>query len=62
MSLIAIAVLIGIVCLPIIRVIAVAYWYDESMDDRYGDGSDHPVCGECGLCIECGDCVCGEEQ
>jgi hypothetical protein len=36
----------------------------ETMDDRYGDGSDHLVCRQCGLCIPCGDCRhtgCGEE-
>lgn len=36
----------------------------ETMDDHYGDGSDHLVCQQCGYCIACGDCVdvgCGEE-
>jgi len=36
----------------------------ETMDDRYGDDSDHLVCQQCGCCITCGDCVdigCGEE-
>lgn len=35
-----------------------------TMDDKYGDGSDHQVCAACGLCIECGDCKkygCGKE-
>ena len=35
-----------------------------TMDDLYGDGSDHEVCEECGNCIECGDCEafgCGKE-
>ena len=42
-------------------------WRDlmtETMDDRYGDDSDHLVCQQCGLCITCGDCRnagCGEE-
>ena len=27
-----------------------------TMDERYGDGSDHEVCDECGLCKSCGDC------
>jgi len=27
-----------------------------TMDEKYGDGSDHEVCDECGLCKECGDC------
>jgi len=29
-----------------------------TMDELYGDGSDHEVCEECGLCVECEDCVC----
>ena len=28
------------------------------MDEMYGDGSEHRVCEECGLCEECDDCVC----
>lgn len=35
-----------------------------TMDDLYGDGSDHEACEECGSCIECGDCEeygCGKE-
>ncbi len=27
-----------------------------TMDEKYGDGSDHDVCEKCGLCITCGDC------
>ena len=26
------------------------------MDDQYGDGSDHRVCPECGMCLDCEDC------
>jgi len=36
----------------------------KTMDDRYGDGSDHIVCSLCGHCITCGDCKeigCGHE-
>lgn len=29
-----------------------------TMDERYGDGSDHIACDKCGQCIECGDCKC----
>ncbi len=32
-----------------------------TMNDKYGDGSDHEVCETCGLCIDCGDCECEEE-
>lgn len=35
-----------------------------TMNDRYGDGSDHEVCMSCGYCIPCGDCKelgCGLE-
>lgn len=31
-----------------------------TMDDLYGDGSDHVACPDCGLCIECDDCRCDE--
>lgn len=27
-----------------------------TMDDEYGDGSDHEICLRCGLCKECSDC------
>lgn len=27
-----------------------------TMDETYGDGTDHEVCDCCGLCITCGDC------
>ena len=27
-----------------------------TMNEMYGDGSDHEVCDECGFCITCGDC------
>ena len=30
----------------------------KTMDDVYGDGSDHEVCEDCGFCAECGDCIC----
>lgn len=29
-----------------------------SMNDKYGDGSNHEVCLICGLCIDCKDCIC----
>jgi len=29
-----------------------------TMDDMYGDGSDHEACEECYSCIDCGDCEC----
>ena len=29
---------------------------NTTMDDIYGDGSDHEVCLSCGLCKTCGDC------
>ena len=29
-----------------------------TMDEIYGDGSDHLVCDYCGLCITCNDCEC----
>jgi hypothetical protein len=37
----------------------------ETMDDKYGDGSDHPSCPLCGLCVVCGDCAmfgCGDKS
>ena len=27
-----------------------------TMNEKYGDGSDHQVCDTCGFCIPCGDC------
>jgi len=27
-----------------------------TMNDVYGDGSDHEYCTECGLCIDCDHC------
>ena len=30
----------------------------KTMDDLYGDGSDHIACLGCGMCADCGDCVC----
>jgi len=30
----------------------------KTMDDVYGDGSNHKVCEKCGFCIACGDCIC----
>ena len=30
--------------------------FEQTMDDKYGDGSDHIVCLVCGLCIDCSDC------
>lgn len=29
-----------------------------TMDEEYGDGSDHEVCPNCGLCKTCNDCRC----
>jgi len=29
-----------------------------SMNDKYGDGSNHKVCDKCGLCVSCNDCEC----
>ena len=34
----------------------------ETMEDRYGDGSDHKVCQKCNMCLDCGDCECDEEE
>lgn len=36
---------------------------NETMNDIYGDGSDHICCPKCGFCATCGDCEelgCGE--
>ena len=30
----------------------------ETMHSRYGDGSAHPCCPQCGMCLTCGDCKC----
>jgi len=31
-----------------------------TMNEQYGDGSDHEVCESCGFCKECGDCECDD--
>ena len=31
----------------------------RTMDEKYGDGSDHLICPKCDMCIDCGDCSCG---
>jgi len=31
----------------------------KTMDDMYGDGSNHEACEKCGFCLTCGDCICG---
>lgn len=33
-----------------------------TMDEEYGDGSDHEVCERCGMCITCCDCVCEKKE
>lgn len=33
-----------------------------SMNDLYGDDSDHEACEKCGCCISCGDCKCNTEE
>lgn len=36
-------------------------WPDgQTMAQRYGDGSDHLACRDCGLCRSCGDCKCAK--
>ena len=30
----------------------------KTMDETYGDESDHKCCPKCGMCIDCGDCKC----
>jgi hypothetical protein len=30
-----------------------------TMNDIYGDGSAHEACPGCGMCLTCGDCLCG---
>ncbi len=37
---------------------------DNTMNDMYGDGSDHKSCHRCGFCLTCGDCSefgCGQK-
>ena len=29
---------------------------EKTMDETYGDKSNHQCCEFCGLCIDCGDC------
>ena len=29
-----------------------------TMNDGYGDKSNHIMCEGCGLCVTCGDCLC----
>lgn len=36
-----------------------------TMNEKYGDGSDHEACKKCGFCITCGDCDrdgCGKQK
>jgi Fe2+ or Zn2+ uptake regulation protein len=35
--------------------------YKMTMNDKYGDNSDHIVCEKCGMCITCGDCKCEDD-
>jgi hypothetical protein len=30
----------------------------KTMDETYGDKSNHKCCDKCGMCIDCGDCNC----
>lgn len=30
----------------------------RTMDEEYGDGSNHIYCPCCGFCLTCGDCIC----
>ena len=32
----------------------------KTMDEVYGDGSNHICCPECGFCVTCKDCVCNK--
>ena len=32
----------------------------KTMNDLYGDGTDHLVCRKCGMCKTCKDCQCKE--
>jgi len=37
----------------------------KTMNDEYQDESNHRVCEQCGMCIDCGDCKklgCGSES
>lgn len=34
----------------------------RTMNDEYGDGSDHKVCLRCGMCRDCGDCKCSTSK
>jgi len=37
----------------------------KTMDEEYGDGSEHVYCPICKFCITCGDCEkygCGKEK
>jgi len=34
----------------------------KTMDEVYGDESNHECCDICGLCITCGDCRCNEVE
>ena len=33
-----------------------------TMDDLYGDDSNHLACDKCGLCIRCKDCICPDNS
>jgi hypothetical protein len=36
-----------------------------TMNDKYGDESDHECCQKCGMCVLCGDCAtygCGRKE
>ena len=32
--------------------------HQKTMNDLYGDGSDHVGCEVCGFCVDCVDCIC----
>ena len=34
----------------------------KTMDETYGDSSDHLCCDKCGMCITCGDCKCKKSK
>jgi len=34
----------------------------KTMNDLYGDGSEHEACPKCGMCKVCGDCVCSVDK
>ena len=40
------------------RELQIAAPSSETMHSRYGDGSDHKCCPQCGMCLTCGDCKC----